>query len=75
MRANGGVHVALTNMGLTPLRATGVEEALADGADPLAASARADEGTAPPDDAFASSEYRRALVKVLTQRALEEATA
>ena len=69
------MHVALTNMGLTPLRAAGVEEALAGGADPATAAARADEGTAPPDDAFASSEYRRALVKVLTQRALEEAMA
>jgi carbon-monoxide dehydrogenase medium subunit len=75
VRANGGVHVALTNMGLTPLRATGVEEELAGGADAATAAARADEGTAPPDDAFASSEYRRALVKVLTQRALEEAMA
>jgi aerobic carbon-monoxide dehydrogenase medium subunit len=75
VRANGGVHVALTNMGLTPLRATAVEEELANGRDPTAAAARADEGTAPPDDAFASSDYRRALVKVLTQRALEEAMA
>ena len=75
VRANGGVHVALTNMGLTPLRATRVEDELAGGADAATAAARADEGTAPPDDAFASSEYRRALVKVLTQRALEEAMA
>jgi carbon-monoxide dehydrogenase medium subunit len=60
-------------MGLTPLRATGVEEEVTGGADPAAAAARADEGTAPPDDAFASSEYRRALVKVLVKRALEEA--
>jgi carbon-monoxide dehydrogenase medium subunit len=73
VRSNGGVHVALTNMGLTPLRATGVEEEVTGGADPAAAAARADEGTAPPDDAFASSAYRRALVKVLVKRALEEA--
>ena len=72
-RTDDGVRVALTNMGLTPMRATGVEEAVAGGADPGAAAERADEGTAPPDDAFASSEYRRALVKVLTKRALEEA--
>ncbi|HEX3298883.1 MAG TPA: xanthine dehydrogenase family protein subunit M [Actinomycetota bacterium] len=75
VRADGGVRVSLTNMGLTPLRATGVEEALAGGSDLAAASARADERTAPPDDAFASPRYRRALVKVLTQRALEEAMA
>jgi carbon-monoxide dehydrogenase medium subunit len=73
VRSNGGVHVALTNMGLTPLRAAGVEDEVANGADPAAAAARADEGTAPPDDAFASSAYRRALVKVLVKRALEEA--
>jgi carbon-monoxide dehydrogenase medium subunit len=73
VRSNGGVHVALTNMGLTPLRAAAVEEEVAGGADPATAAARADEGTAPPDDAFASSEYRRALVKVLVRRALEEA--
>ena len=71
--ANGGVHVGLTNMGLTPLRAAGVEEAVAGGADPAAAAAHADEGTAPPDDAFASAEYRRELSKVLVERALREA--
>ena len=75
VRTNGSVHVALTNMGLTPIRATAVEEELAGGADAAAASARADVGTAPPDDAFASSDYRRALVKVLTERALQEAMA
>jgi carbon-monoxide dehydrogenase medium subunit len=73
VRSNGGVQVALTNMGLTPLRAGGVEDEVAGGADPATAAVRADEGTAPPDDAFASSAYRRALVKVLVQRALEEA--
>ncbi len=75
VRSNGGAHVGLTNMGLTPLRATGVEEALGGGADPATAAARADEGTSPPSDAFASAEYRRELVKVLVRRALEEAMA
>ena len=73
--ANGGVHVALTNMGETPLVAAGVEEALAAGGDPATAAARADEGTAPPSDAFGSAEYRRELAKVLVRRALEEALA
>src|SRR5436309_1051569 len=73
--ANAGVHVGLTNMGLRPLRAAGVEEAVGGGADPASAAARADEGTAPPDDAFGSAEYRRQLVKVLVRRALEEALA
>jgi carbon-monoxide dehydrogenase medium subunit len=75
VRSNGGAHVGLTNMGLTPLRASGVEEALDGGADPASAAARADEGTAPPSDAFGSAEYRRELVKVLVKRALEEAMA
>jgi carbon-monoxide dehydrogenase medium subunit len=73
VRTDGAVRVALTNMGLTPLRAIGVEEEIAAGTDPAEASLRADEGTAPPDDAFASAEYRRALVKVLVKRALDEA--
>jgi carbon-monoxide dehydrogenase medium subunit len=73
VRSNGGAHVGLTNMGLTPLRASGVEEALSGGADPATAAARADEGTSPPSDVFASAEYRSELVKVLVRRALEEA--
>jgi carbon-monoxide dehydrogenase medium subunit len=68
-----GPAVALTNMGERPLRATGVEEALAGGTDPAAASQRADEGTSPPSDTFGSAEYRRELSKVLVRRALEEA--
>ena len=63
----------LTNMGPTTLRASGVEEALASGADPAAAAERAAEGTSPPSDHNASSEYREHLARVLTRRALEEA--
>ncbi|HEY7762650.1 MAG TPA: xanthine dehydrogenase family protein subunit M [Actinomycetota bacterium] len=73
VQGNGSASVALTNMGETPMRAAGVEEALAGGADPATAAARADEGTAPPSDAFASAEYRREVSKVLVRRALEEA--
>ena len=73
VRSNGGVHVGLTNMGLTPLRATAVEEAVSGGADPATAAERANLGTSPPSDAFASAEYRGELVKVLVRRALEEA--
>ena len=73
VRSNGGVHVGLTNMGLTPMRAAGVEEAVLAGSDPEAAAARADEGTAPPSDSFGSDEYRRELAKVLVRRALAEA--
>ena len=70
-----GPAVALTNMSDRPVRATGVEEELAGGADPAAAAQRAAEGTSPPTDAFASAEYRQELVKVLVRRALEEAQA
>jgi carbon-monoxide dehydrogenase medium subunit len=68
-----GAAVALTNMADRPIRASGVEEALAAGADPAAAAERAAEGTSPPSDAFASAEYRQEVVKVLVRRALEEA--
>ena len=70
---NGGVSLALTNMGETPLRATAVEQALASGSDPAAAAEQVLEGTSPPNDALASSEYRRHLAKVLTRRAIEGA--
>jgi aerobic carbon-monoxide dehydrogenase medium subunit len=69
----GGFNVALTSMGDTPIRASGVEQALRSGADPAAAAERAAEGTSPVSDPLGSAEYRRAMVKVLTRRALEEA--
>jgi aerobic carbon-monoxide dehydrogenase medium subunit len=57
---NGHAGIALVNMGSTPLRAAG--------------AAVADEGTDPPGDINATSEYRRHLSTVLVRRALEEAT-
>lgn len=71
----GGARVGLTNMGQTPLRAAAVEAALAGAArDGVAAAAeRADEGTDPPADTFASADFRRHLSHVLTRRAVEEA--
>jgi aerobic carbon-monoxide dehydrogenase medium subunit len=74
-RTNGAAQVALTNMGPTPIRATGVEEALGSGSDPAAAAERAAEGTSPPNDHNGSAEYRRHLATVLVRRALEEALA
>jgi carbon-monoxide dehydrogenase medium subunit len=78
VRAEGGrivaAKVALTNMGLVPLRASGVEAALAGQpatAEAIgAASARAAEGTAPMADANADEDYRRHLAQVLTRRAV-----
>ena len=72
VRVNGGVHVGLTSMGATPLRASGVEQALASGADPAAAAEHAAEGTTPPSDTNGSAEYRSELAKVLVRRALEQ---
>jgi carbon-monoxide dehydrogenase medium subunit len=68
-------HVALTNMGDRPMRATGVEQAIANGADARAAAATAADGTSPPSDISGSAEYRRALAEILVRRALEEASA
>jgi aerobic carbon-monoxide dehydrogenase medium subunit len=75
VRMNGSANVSLTNMGLTPLRAGGVEEALAGGADPAAAAERAAEGTNPPSDPNGSAEYREHLARVLVRRALAEVAA
>jgi aerobic carbon-monoxide dehydrogenase medium subunit len=73
----GGARVGLTNMGQTPLRASAAEAALAGAArDGVSTAAeQADEGTDPPDDTFASADFRRHLSRVLTRRAVEEAIA
>lgn len=69
--------IGLTNMGSTPLRARGVEEALR--GRPVTADAvreaasRAAEGTNPPSDLNGSAEYRRHLATVLTARAVLKA--
>jgi aerobic carbon-monoxide dehydrogenase medium subunit len=75
-RSNGGIGraaVALTNMGPVPLRASGVEQALAAGADIDEATKVAVEGTNPVTDPFATAEYRRYLTPILVRRAIEEA--
>ncbi|MGD9987359.1 FAD binding domain-containing protein [Pseudonocardia sp.] len=78
LRLDGGsiaeARVGLTNMGTTPIRATGVEAALVgqqaseDAA--RAAAEHATEGTAAPSDADAASDYREHLARVLTGRAV-----
>ena len=72
VRVGGRVQVGLTSMGATPMRASGVEEALASGASAAEAAARAGEGTSPRGDANASPEYRAHLAQVLVRRALEQ---
>ena len=75
-RSNGGIgkaSVTLTNMGPVPLRASGVEQALAAGEDVAGAAQAAAEGTSPVTDPFASAEYRRYLAPILVRRAIEEA--
>jgi aerobic carbon-monoxide dehydrogenase medium subunit len=78
VRLDGGTvaaaGVGLTNMGNTPLRARGVEEALigqpATEESIRAAAARATEGANPPSDLNGDADYRRHLAGVLTRRAL-----
>jgi carbon-monoxide dehydrogenase medium subunit len=67
-----GGHVALVNMGQTPLRASEVERVLASGAGPGTAAAHAADGLTPSSDLNASSSYREHLARVLVGRALEE---
>jgi carbon-monoxide dehydrogenase medium subunit len=76
-RENGSIkqaRIGLSNMGTTPLRATAVEQALA-GADAsaevvAAAAEHAAEGTAAPSDLSGKADYREALARVLTKRAV-----
>ncbi|MCW2717394.1 xanthine dehydrogenase family protein subunit M [Pseudonocardia sp.] len=78
IKVDGGTiseaRVGLTNMGTTPIRATGVEQALVGQsatADAVRAAAEhATEGTAAPSDADAAADYREHLAKVLTGRAV-----
>jgi len=71
------VRIGLTNMGPVPMRATAVENALRGQpltADSIANAAEgAAEGTNPPADLNASSDYKRHLAQVLCRRALQDA--
>lgn len=72
------VRIGLTNMGSTPLRASAAEAALRgrplDERTIAAAAELAAEGTDPPGDLNASPEYKRHLARVLTRRALTDAS-
>jgi carbon-monoxide dehydrogenase medium subunit len=80
VKAEGGVvqdvRVAFTNMAATPIRATAVESALrGESIDAIdAAAEQAAEGTDPPADLNATTDYKRHLARVLTKRALRLAT-
>ncbi|MCZ7528654.1 MAG: xanthine dehydrogenase family protein subunit M [Acidimicrobiia bacterium] len=67
--------VTLVNMGPTPMRARGVEDALRAGAGAAAAAAEAASGTEPLSDQHASAEDRAELARVLVERALVAAGA
>jgi carbon-monoxide dehydrogenase medium subunit len=81
VRTEGGLivqaRVALTNMGATPVRATGVEQALAgqpaNAQTIRAAAEHAAEGTRPMSDGNAAADYRQHLARVLTGRAVAAA--
>ena len=66
----GEQRVSLVNMGLTPMRATAVEAALAAGTPAPDAALLAAENTSAPDDGNGSSGFREHLARVLTARAL-----
>ncbi|TDC92381.1 xanthine dehydrogenase family protein subunit M [Saccharopolyspora aridisoli] len=78
VRVSGGAiaeaRIALTNMGATPVRAMGVEQALVGQqatADAVRAAARhATEGTSATSDSSADVDYREHLAEVLTGRAV-----
>jgi carbon-monoxide dehydrogenase medium subunit len=74
-RRNGDSGVALVNMGSTPVLATSVSGALAQGASIADAAQLAAEEAEPQHDLNASTEYRVHLAKVLVRRALEQASA
>ena len=81
VRTEGGsiaeARVALTNMAVTPVRATGVEQALVGQPATVetirAAAEHAAEGTSPTSDGNADADYREHLARVLTGRALATA--
>jgi carbon-monoxide dehydrogenase medium subunit len=74
-RRNGESGVGLVHMGSTPVLASSVSRALADGASIEDAAEQATAEADAPADLNASVEYRNHLAKVLTRRALQEASA
>ena len=73
-RHNGDAGIGLVNMGSTPILATSVAAALKGGASIADAAEQANAEAEPQSDLNASVEYRQHLAKVLTRRALEQAS-
>jgi CO/xanthine dehydrogenase FAD-binding subunit len=69
---DGTVRMAAAGVAPHAVRLTGVEQALAGGASPADAAARATEGVEPHDDALASAWYRREVLPVLVARVIEQ---
>ena len=67
-----GVRVAAAGVGPTAVRLRSVEETLAEGAAAEQAAGAAIDGLEPPDDALASSWYRREVLPVLIRRAIAQ---
>jgi len=69
--------IGLTNVGLTPIKATAAEESLkgkeADEAAISEAAQLASEAAEPEGDPRGSAEYKRAMIKTLTHRAIKTA--
>jgi carbon-monoxide dehydrogenase medium subunit len=74
-RRNGDSGVGLVNMGSTPILATSVSSALSGGASVADAAEQATAEADAQADLNASVEYREHLARVLTRRALDEASA
>ncbi len=74
-QVDGGWRVGLTNCGPAPVRCTAVEEALASGTAVEDAAQHASDGLSPSSDLRASPEYKLHLARVLTRRAIEQASA
>jgi carbon-monoxide dehydrogenase medium subunit len=74
-RRNGDSGVGLVNMGSTPILATSVSSALSGGASVADAAEQATAEADAQADLNASIEYREHLARVLTRRALDEASA
>jgi aerobic carbon-monoxide dehydrogenase medium subunit len=71
---DGGWRIGLTNCGPTPVRCTAVEEALAQGVPVEDAAEHASDGLSPSGDIRATPEYKKHLARVLTKRAIQQAS-